>query len=95
MAELLKKQEELTRLKKLDALKAQQIVPVKEIKVLVVDVPKPKEQGVTKGEYLYKIARSLYNDPEKWAEIYALNKDTVKDPNVIYPGQKILLPSGK
>lgn len=93
--EELAKQEELARLKKLEATKAVPVVVVPEKNVFIVPAPQASEHGVTKGDYLYKIARALYKDPKKWAEIYTLNKDTIKDPNLIFPGQKILLPSGK
>lgn len=32
--------------------------------------------------------------PEGWQDIYAANKNSITDPNKIYPGQKLTLPSG-
>ena len=42
---------------------------------------------VVSGDSLSKIAQSLLGDKAKWEDIYALNSDQIKDPNVIYPGQ--------
>lgn len=47
---------------------------------------------VVKGDTLYKIAKRTLNDGTLWKQIYELNKDTIKDPNFIYPGQQIILP---
>jgi LysM repeat protein len=33
--------------------------------------------------------------PVSWKEIYKLNKDQIKNPNLIYPGQKLKMPNGK
>jgi nucleoid-associated protein YgaU len=47
---------------------------------------------VVKGDSLSKIAKREYGDAEKWHEIYEANADTIKDPDLIYPGQKLRLP---
>lgn len=44
------------------------------------------------GDTLSKIAKDLLNDATQWKKIYDLNKDTVKNPNLIYPGQKLVVP---
>lgn len=41
---------------------------------------------------LSRIARQHLGDPQRWPEIWELNKDRVADPNVIYPGLVLLLP---
>ena len=48
---------------------------------------------VVKGDSLYKIAKAKLGDGSKWKEIYNLNKDKIKDPNVIQIGQVFKLPS--
>lgn len=44
---------------------------------------------------LWRIAEYdfVYGDPLKWEAIYEANSDKIKDPNLIYPGQKLLLPA--
>jgi nucleoid-associated protein YgaU len=47
----------------------------------------PNSITVKKGDHLYQMARDLYGDGEKWRVIYDLNKDQIKDENLIYPEQ--------
>ncbi|MNY02824.1 LysM domain/BON superfamily protein [compost metagenome] len=41
---------------------------------------------VKDGDTLYGIAKKLLGDGTRWPELFELNKDKIKDPNVIYPG---------
>lgn len=52
------------------------------------------EYTVTGGDTLWGIAQSQLGSGLKWNEIYEANKDTVKDPNLIYVGQKLNIPDG-
>ena len=47
---------------------------------------------VAKGDTLYGLARQYYNDQGRWKDIYAANGDRVKDPNLIYVGQELVIP---
>lgn len=49
----------------------------------------PNEHLVAKGEFLSKIAgySNVYGSPFKWNRLYENNKDTISDPNMIYPYQ--------
>jgi nucleoid-associated protein YgaU len=47
---------------------------------------------VVKGDSLSKIAKREYGDANKWRTIYEANKDLIKDPDLIYPGQELKLP---
>lgn len=49
---------------------------------------------VKKGDSLWWIAKykDVYNDPFLWPLIYDANKKLLKDPNKIYPGQKLMIP---
>jgi len=51
---------------------------------------------VVKGDYLVKISgyEHIYNDPAKWGIIYRANRDQIKDPDLIYPGQVFKIPRG-
>jgi len=52
------------------------------------------EYIVVKGDWLAKIAEKpeIYGDPAKWTKILEANKDIIKDQNVIYPYQVLILP---
>ena len=47
---------------------------------------------VVAGDSLSKIAKHLYGDPNKWHAIFEANRDKIKDPNLIRPGQVLTLP---
>ena len=47
---------------------------------------------VAAGESLSKIAEQEYGDAKQWRRIYDANRDIVKDPDLIYPGQTLKLP---
>ncbi len=47
---------------------------------------------VKKDDNLSKIAQEVYGDRKEWRTIYEANKGTVKDPNIIYAGQQLILP---
>jgi nucleoid-associated protein YgaU len=47
---------------------------------------------VVAGDTLSKIAKREYGDASKWHAIYEANKDTIKNPDLIYPGQTFKIP---
>jgi nucleoid-associated protein YgaU len=47
---------------------------------------------VAKGDSLSKIAKHEYGDANQWRKIYEANKDVIKDPDLIYPGQSLRIP---
>ena len=47
---------------------------------------------VTSGDSLSKIAKREYGDANAWPRIFEANKDLIKDPNKIFPGQKLKIP---
>jgi nucleoid-associated protein YgaU len=49
---------------------------------------------VVKGECLWWIAeyKGVYDDPFKWPLIYKANKHQIKNPDLIYPGQELIIP---
>lgn len=47
---------------------------------------------VQKADTLQKISKKFYGTTKKWNRIYEANKDTIKGPNKIYPGQVINIP---
>ncbi len=48
---------------------------------------------VKPGDSLSKIAKRHYGDANSWNRIFEANKDVVKDPNKIFPGQKLRIPA--
>ena len=54
--------------------------------------PSYREYTIKKNDTLSGIAKSQLGSASRWQEIYNLNKDIIKNPNLIYPGQKIKLP---
>ena len=52
------------------------------------------EYTVKAGDTLSGIARQELGSEGRWKEIYEANKDIVKDPSLIYVGQKLNIPDG-
>ena len=47
---------------------------------------------VKSGDSLSKIAKEVLGDASRWPEIFEANKDKIKDPNMIHPGQELRIP---
>ena len=47
---------------------------------------------VQRGDSLWEIAREQLGDGTRWGELYAANRDTVRDPSLIYAGQVLKIP---
>ena len=58
--------------------------------------PEPKKEKVyvvKKGDSLWKISKQMYGNGANYNKIYNANKKIVgKNPNLIYPGQKFIIP---
>lgn len=61
----------------------------------------PKPEGSTEytvkynpknRDCLWKIALRVYKRADLWPLIYAANRDKIKDPDLIFPGQKLVIP---
>lgn len=52
-----------------------------------------KTYTVKSGDSLWKIAQKSLGKGGRYPEIFNLNKDKIKNPNLIYPGQVLTLPS--
>ena len=52
-----------------------------------------KIREVKSGDSLSKIAKQEYGDAGKWQLIFDANTDILKDPNKIFPGQKLKIPA--
>ena len=51
-----------------------------------------KVYAVKKGDNLSSIAKGKYGKESQWTKIYEANKSKIKNPNLIYPGQKLIIP---
>ena len=54
--------------------------------------PKAANYTVKSGDCLWNIAKKQLGDGSRWKEIYELNKDKIKNPNLIYPNQTLTMP---
>ncbi len=61
---------------------------------LQVSAPAPEAQyyEVVKGDTLSHIAKHFYGNANKYMVIFEANKPMLKDPDEIYPGQKLRIP---
>lgn len=70
------------------------------IKEVRADELKPEEieivdtgfYTIEKGDTLWAIAKNHLGDGNKYNDIFAANREVIKDPDLIYPGQKIRIP---
>lgn len=51
-----------------------------------------KSYTVKAGDTLSKIAEREYGDASQWKKIYEANRDAIKNPDLIHPGQTFTLP---
>lgn len=48
---------------------------------------------VAKNDTLQKISKKFYGTTKKWPKIYEANKDTLRGPDKLYPGQILNIPT--
>ncbi len=48
---------------------------------------------VKSGESLSKIAKNYFKDPMKYTAIFEANRDILKNPDLIHPGQELKIPN--
>jgi nucleoid-associated protein YgaU len=57
-----------------------------------VVVPKVTTTTVVRGDSLWRISRSTYGEGHRYPRIFEANRNKIRDPNLIYPGQVFVLP---
>ncbi|WP_336799974.1 LysM peptidoglycan-binding domain-containing protein [Kaistia sp. MMO-174] len=57
-------------------------------------VPAPQNVIIRRGDNLWSISRRLYGRGIRFSTIYEANNDQIRNPNLIYPGQTFVLPTG-
>lgn len=73
-------------------------VAVQTIKKRAQEIKNPavasgKTHTVVKGETLCGLARKYYGNGSQYTKIYQANRDKIKNPNLIYPGQLLTIPA--
>ena len=49
---------------------------------------------IKKGDTLSAVAKQFYGKANDYPKIFEANREVIKDPNLIFPGQKIRIPLG-
>lgn len=69
---------------------------VEKVNDVYLTAPPAKEETeyyeVKPGDTLSKIAKKYYGNAMKYPVIFEANREIIKDPNLIYPGQKLRIP---
>lgn len=47
---------------------------------------------IKEGDSLWKIAEAFYDNGSEYTRIFEANREVIKDPDLIFPGQKIRIP---
>lgn len=82
------------RIKKEEALQEQALSLQKTIAAREAALVKPNSYTVHRGETLPQIAArtEIYNDASLWPLIYRANRDQIRDPKHLWPGQVLTIP---
>jgi nucleoid-associated protein YgaU len=54
----------------------------------------PMQVIIKRGDNLWRISREMYGHGVRYSTIYQANRDQIRNPNLIYPGQVFVLPVG-
>jgi len=77
-------------------LMAGNVKGVTEVKIDGMDAPAPEPEveyyTIVSGDTLSKIAKERYGNAMDYPKIFDANREVIKDPDLIYPGQKIRIP---
>jgi nucleoid-associated protein YgaU len=52
----------------------------------------PRYYTIQSGDSLSKVAKEFYGDANRWNDLFEANREVIKDPDKIYPGQRIRVP---
>ena len=78
-------------------LMAGNVAGVTEVKIDGLDSPEPADDveyyTIESGDSLSKIAKQFYGNAMDYPKLFEANKEVIKDPDLIYPGQKIRVPA--
>jgi len=57
--------------------------------------PAQRTYTVAAGDSLSKIAQREYGDASQWRRIFEANRNQIQDPDLIQPGQKLIIPEAR
>jgi nucleoid-associated protein YgaU len=60
-----------------------------------VVVPKITTMTVVRGDSLWRLSRNALGSGERYALIYKANREQIRNPNLIYPGQILVVPASE
>ena len=55
-------------------------------------VPEIDTAKIIRGDSLWQISRRTYGNGKRYTVIYDANRDQIRDPDLIYPGQIFVMP---
>lgn len=70
----------------------QGVEKVMAVTVKTPDKPRDEFYEIVSGDTLSGIAKQYYGDPMQYPRLFEANREVIKDPDLIYPGQKIRIP---
>jgi len=73
---------------------ASTVLPDKDSRAAVV-VPKITTMTVVRGDSLWRLSHRALGGGERYAIIYRANREQIRNPNLIYPGQVLVLPTSQ
>jgi len=78
-------------------LMAGNVKGVAEVKAEQIESPPQTDQVefyvIQKGDTLSAVAKRFYGDASAYPRIFKSNREVIKDPDLIFPGQKIRIPA--
>jgi len=78
-------------------LMAGNVAGVTDVNIDDLDAPEPADDveyyTIESGDSLSKIAKQFYGNAMDYPKLFDANKEVIKDPDLIYPGQKIRVPA--
>lgn len=72
---------------------AEEVSPVEEARPTAVRAGVRRTYTVQPGQTLWQIASLTVGDPTLWPALYLANRDQIKDPSRVYPGQELAIPN--
>src|SRR5512134_318998 len=51
----------------------------------------PESYTIKRGDTLWALSNMYLTSPWRWPELWGMNKDQIKNPHLIYPGQVLVL----